>query len=111
MSNGSNLLLLAELFLPGEPVVFRRISVRPTSFLIMYYVNETANAVSYQAIKLFADDTNLFIVSKDSLTRLLMMLLSWSDFFLLSGSFAAAFCTRCNGAIVHAGKHARTELQ
>jgi len=35
----------------------------------------------------------------------------WSVFFLLSSSLAAAFCTHCNGAMVHAGKHASTELQ
>ena len=33
----------------------------------------------------------------------------WSVFLLLSSSLAAAFCTRCSGAMVHANRHARTE--
>jgi len=33
--------------------------------LFLLYVNDIANAVPDQTIKLFADDTNLFIASKD----------------------------------------------
>ena len=41
------------------PVVYRRICVGPPLFLL--YVNDIANSVPDQNIKLFADDTNLFI--------------------------------------------------
>jgi len=47
--------------------------------LFLLYINDIANAVPDQAIKLFADDTNLFIIQVKIhvyLTRLFMMLLT-----------------------------------
>jgi len=64
---GSNLLLLTELFLYSLAKITCGVPqgsvLGPLLFLL--YLNDIANAVPDQTIKLFADDTNLFIASKD----------------------------------------------
>jgi len=69
--------------------------------LFLLYVNDIANAVSDQTIKLFAGDTNLFIASKYQLSRLIYDAINKLNIWFISNRLSLNLDITCYMVFPH----------